>query len=100
MAPMITSTKSPSSFTAYEDNLRAALTDQPMQINGLLYRTSRVQEDYEENTYLDLYIYQTGRKLGKLAAGVEDYYESQRMVFQAYQAAAKDQNKKSVGPER
>src|SRR4051794_18420004 len=57
-------------LAAYEDNLRAALTDQPMQINGLLYRTSRVQEDYEENTYLDLYIYQTGRKLGKLAAGV------------------------------
>jgi uncharacterized protein YbaP (TraB family) len=81
-------------FTAYEDNLRAALTDQPMQINGLLYRTSRIQEDYEENTYLDLYIYQTGRKLGKLAAGVEDYYQSQRMVFQAYQAAAKEQNKK------
>ncbi|TKK65664.1 TraB/GumN family protein [Ilyomonas limi] len=81
-------------LNGYEDNLRAALTDQPMQINGLLYRTSRVQEDYEENTYLDLYIYQTGRKLGKLAAGVEDYYESQRMVFQAYQAAAKEQNKK------
>lgn len=81
-------------FTTYEDNLRAALTDQPMQINGLLYRTSRVQEDYEENTYLDLYIYQTGRKLGKLAAGVEDYYQSQRMVFQAYQAAATEQSRK------
>lgn len=81
-------------FNGYEDNLRAALTDQPMQINGLLYRTNRVQEDYEENTYLDLYIYQTGRKLGKLAAGVEDYYESQRMVFQAYQAAAKEQTKR------
>jgi uncharacterized protein YbaP (TraB family) len=81
-------------LATYEDNLRAALTDQPMQINGLLYRTSRVQEDYEENTYLDLYIYQTGRKLGKLAAGVEDYYQSQRMVFQAYQAASKEPNRK------
>lgn len=83
-------------FGDYEDNLRAALTDQPMQINGLLYRTNRVQEDYEENTYLDLYIYQTGRKLGKLAAGVEDYYQSERMVFQAYQAAAKEQNKRRI----
>ncbi len=85
-------------FNNYEDNLRAALTDQPTQINGLLYRTSRVQEDYEENTYLDLYIYQTGRKLGKLAAGVEDYYQSQRMVFEAYQEAAKERIKKHADP--
>ena len=70
-------------FGDYEDNLRAALTDQPMQINGLLYRTSRVQEDYEENTYLDLYIGKTGRKIGKLAAGGENYYQSEQMVFQA-----------------
>src|SRR6202161_490700 len=43
----------------YEDNLRPALSDEPTVINGLLYRTYRGQADFEEDTYLDLYIYQT-----------------------------------------
>ncbi len=78
----------------YEDNLRAALTEDPLLINGLLYRTFQTQADYEENTYLDLYIYQTGRKLGKQAGGVEDYYETERTVFEAYQDMAREKNKK------
>ncbi len=78
----------------YENRLAEALTDQPMVVNGLLYRSSQAQEDYEENTYLDLYIYQTGKKLGKQAAGVEDYYGSQRIVFEAYEDAMQDRNRK------
>ena len=78
----------------YEDNIRAALTDEPQVVNSLLYRNYNAQEDYEENTYLDLYIYQTGRKLGKKAAGVEDYLQTERIVFEAYQDAIKDKNKK------
>lgn len=74
----------------YEDDLKAALTEDPTQINGLLYRTFQSQADYEENTYLDLYIYQTGRKLGKLPGGVEDYYETEKTVFEAYQDMAKE----------
>jgi uncharacterized protein YbaP (TraB family) len=78
----------------YEDNLKAALTEDPTQINGLLYRTMQAQADYEENTYLDLYIYQTGRKLGKQPGGVEDYYETERLMFEAYQDMAKEKKKK------
>ena len=78
----------------YEDAIRAALTDEPQVVNSLLYRNYDAQEDYEENTYLDLYIYQTGRKLGKKAAGVEDYLQTERIVFEAYQDALKDKNKK------
>lgn len=83
-------------FEKYEDNIKAALTDQPLVVNSLLYRSYQAQEDYEENTYLDLYIYQTGRKLGKQAAGVEDYYQTQRIVFEAYQDALKEKNKRKV----
>ncbi len=85
----------------YEDNIRAALTDAPQVVNSLLYRNYEAQEDYEENTYLDLYIYQTGKKLGKKATGVEDYYQTERIVFEAYQDAAKDRNKheRSTGGE-
>lgn len=78
----------------YEDNLKAALTEDPTQINGLLYRTMQSQADYEENTYLDLYIYQTGRKMGKRPGGVEDYYETERIMFEAYQDMAKEKKKK------
>lgn len=78
----------------YDDNLKAALTEEPMQINGLLYRTYQTQADFEENTYLDLYIYQTGRKMGKKAAGVEDYYETQRIMVEAYRDMMKEKKKK------
>jgi uncharacterized protein YbaP (TraB family) len=87
-------TESSFKLDKYDDDLKAALTDQPMQINGLLYRTQAAQADYEENTYLDLYIYQTGRKLGKKPGGVEDYYETEKIVFEAYREMAKDKNKK------
>jgi uncharacterized protein YbaP (TraB family) len=87
-------TESSFSLNKYDDDLKAALTSQPMQINGLLYRTQAAQADYEENTYLDLYIYQTGRKLGKKPGGVEDYYETEKLVFEAYRDMARDKNKK------
>jgi uncharacterized protein YbaP (TraB family) len=83
------------SIDDYYDRLKAALTADPQQINSLLYRTFSVQQDYEENTYLDLYIYQTGRKFGKLAGGVEDYYQTQRILFEAYAAMAKERMKKT-----
>ncbi len=84
----------------YYDKLKAALTADPQQINSLLYRTFSVQQDYEENTYLDLYIYQTGRKFGKLAGGVEDYYQTQKILFEAYAAMEKERLKKEVEANR
>jgi hypothetical protein len=56
----------------YEENLKRALSEEPTVVNSLLYRSYQGKADFEENTYLDLYIYQTGRKLGKTATGVED----------------------------
>jgi uncharacterized protein YbaP (TraB family) len=80
----------------YDDRLKTALNEDPTQINGLLYRTFQPQADFEENTYLDLYIYQTGRKLGKKAAGVEDYFETEKLILEAYQDMAKEKKKKKV----
>jgi len=78
----------------YEDNIRMALSEEPTVINGLLYRNFQQQADFEENTYLDLYIYQTGRKLGKKAGGVEDYWETQKVIMQGYQDMAIERAKK------
>jgi uncharacterized protein YbaP (TraB family) len=79
----------------YDDRLKFALSDEPTVINGLLYRTYRTRADFEEDTYLDLYIYQTGRKLGKQATGVENYFQTERLVMEAAQDMMKDRKKKA-----
>ena len=79
----------------YEDRLKNALSEEPTVINGLLYRTFRTQADFEEDTYLDLYIYQTGKKLGKQATGVENYFQTERLVMEATQDMMKDRKKKN-----
>lgn len=78
----------------YEDDVKSALSEEPNVVNGLLYRTYQSQADFEENTYLDLYVYQTGRKLGKMGAGVEDYWESQKVIMKGYQDMAIERAKK------
>ncbi|MEI9934078.1 MAG: TraB/GumN family protein [Ferruginibacter sp.] len=41
----------------YDDELKLALSSEPTVINSLLYRTYQSKEDFEENTFLDLYIF-------------------------------------------
>ena len=77
----------------YEDNLRDALQSEPTVVNNLLYRTYKSKEDFQEDTFLDLYIYQTAKKLGKITTGVEDYFSTQRMVLEAYADMAKEKKK-------
>ena len=77
----------------YEDNIKMALSEEPMAVNSLLYRSYAGQTDFQENTYLDLYIYQTGRKLGKKATGVENYIESEKLMLEASEDMAKETRK-------
>lgn len=82
-------------FSKYEKLIEAALASNPSAINNLLYRTYSEQEtDFEEDTYLDLYIYQAGKKWGKKVFGVEKYAESMKLAMEAYIDAMKDKNKK------
>ncbi|MEO7523397.1 MAG: TraB/GumN family protein, partial [Ferruginibacter sp.] len=80
----------------YSDELKLALQSEPAMVNSLLYRSYKMRQDFEEDTFLDLYIFQTGRKLGKKAAGVEDYYESQKLVLEAYADMAKEKKKRTM----
>ena len=80
----------------YDDELKAALSTEPTVVNSLLYRTYKAQEDFEEDTFLDLYIFQTGKKLGKRSAGVENFYETEKIVLQAYADMATEKKKKTV----
>jgi len=79
----------------YDDRLKSALSNEPTIINGLLYRTYRNRADFEEDTYLDLYIYQTGKKLGKQATGVENFFQTERLIMEAAQDMLKDKKKKA-----
>jgi uncharacterized protein YbaP (TraB family) len=82
-------------FEKYDDRLKSAFSDEPTIINGLLYRTYQARADFEEDTYLDLYIYQTGKKLGKQATGVENYFQTEQLVMEAAQDMMKDKKKKT-----
>ncbi len=83
------------SFTGsnFTEQLQQALRFEPVLNDQLLYRSERGMDNFQEDTYLDLYIYQTGKKLGKEAAGVETFIGSQRMMIEAYMDMAKDNSK-------
>jgi uncharacterized protein YbaP (TraB family) len=79
----------------YDKLAERALYSNPSIINSFLYRTnSDVSSDFEEDTYLDLYIYQVGRKWNKRVCGVENFDESMTLMKEAYVDAAKDKNLK------
>jgi len=80
-------------FYPYAAKIARALYSSPSTINNLLYRSwGNESSDFEEDTYLDMYIYQCGKKWGKQVAGVEDYAESMQLVVEAYKDAARDRN--------
>lgn len=80
-------------FYKYDKKIERALHSNPSTINNLLYRSyGNETSDFEEDTYLDMYIYQCGKKWGKKVAGVEKYGESMKLMMEAYKDAAKDKN--------
>ncbi len=82
-------------FYKYDKKIERSLYSNPSTINNLLYRSyGNSSSDFEEDTYLDMYIYQCGKKWGKKVAGVESYAESMRLMQEAYRDAAKEKNKK------
>jgi uncharacterized protein YbaP (TraB family) len=81
-------------FFDYDKKIERSLYSNPSTINNLLYRSYGESSDFEEDTYLDMYIYQCGKKWGKNIAGVENYRESMVLMQEAYKDAAKDKNKK------
>ncbi|HEY1022999.1 MAG TPA: TraB/GumN family protein, partial [Flavisolibacter sp.] len=78
----------------FEKWLEVALYSNPAIINSFLYRNNTESgSDFEEDTYLDLHIYQAGRKLGKKVCGVEDFHGSMKLVREAYADAAKEKKR-------
>src|SRR5205814_3723391 len=67
------------SLSNYEPKIQLGLASEAKMVNGMLYRNNIGQENFEEETYLDMYIYRLGRKLNKIVTGVEDYKESDKI---------------------
>ena len=55
-----------------KENLYPLFRTSNFTINNLLFRTDETQKEYQEETYLDMFIYRTGRKYQKKTVGLED----------------------------
>ncbi|MDX2173248.1 MAG: TraB/GumN family protein [Bacteroidota bacterium] len=58
-------------------SFQGILSYDPDIIDGLLYRRNRSKENFEENTYIDLFIFQSASKLGKQLISLEDFAQSE-----------------------
>ncbi len=60
-------------YLAFEDRI----------VNNILYRTNEYSQNFEEETYLDMFIYQAGSKFEKPIIALEDLEESTALVGRA-----------------
>ena len=58
-------------------------------VNNILYRTNESSQNFEEETYLDMFIYQAGKKYSKPIMALEDLEESTALVGRANMNAMK-----------
>jgi uncharacterized protein YbaP (TraB family) len=59
------------------------LSFDPEIINALLYRTDKSQDNFQENTYIDLFIFQAASKLNKKVISLEDFRQAEIMAKMA-----------------
>ncbi|MEO7310279.1 MAG: TraB/GumN family protein [Chitinophagaceae bacterium] len=87
-------TKSIFSIDAQEKKIERTMAMEPTMINSLLYRKSEYNQDQEEDTYLDMYLYQICNKLNKQIVGLEIIDTSERLMKEA-QLAMRDEKSTS-----
>lgn len=54
------------------ENLYPLFQNNNFTLNNFLFRTNEYQKEYQEDTYLDMFIYRTGKKYNKKTVGLED----------------------------
>lgn len=67
------------------DRVRQALLYEPDILNYLMYRfgDDNLSVDFEEDTWLDMHIYQTAKKMGLQTLGLETYAQSDAFIRKA-----------------
>ncbi|MFL5765014.1 MAG: TraB/GumN family protein [Bacteroidia bacterium] len=66
-----------------EKDLKGLLQFSPSISNSLLYRNNRYESDYEEDNYLDVFIFQSGKKLNKKIFGLENFRTTEEFSARA-----------------
>ena len=66
-----------------KEEIAAYLAFEDKRVNNILYRTDEYSQNFEEETYLDMFIYQAGKKFGKKIVALEDLEESSALVGRA-----------------
>ncbi|MFM2202019.1 MAG: hypothetical protein RL040_1219, partial [Bacteroidota bacterium] len=68
-----------------DQRVREVLTYEPDILNYLMFRYSdgNAMTDFEEETWLDMHIYQTAKKMGRETFGLETYAESDEFIRKA-----------------
>lgn len=68
--------------TNVQKRVQEVLMFDPILLNYMLFRSGNygLSPDFEENTWLDMHIYQTGKKLGKNTFGLETYEQSTQFM--------------------
>jgi|GEM_PF-1249185 len=74
-------------------DINRAISYDPYVLNGIMFRRDESAMDFQKETYLDLYIYRLGKKMGKRITGVEDYMEANELVKKAQKGASEDRKK-------
>lgn len=82
--------------TPKSNTYRGLLSRDPGIIDGLLYRQSTYMKNFEEDTYLDLFIFQSGRKLGKKISSLEGLKESEELVDKAFLPDEEEEDEKEM----
>ena len=72
-----------------KEELGSYISFEDRRINSILYRTNEYSQNFEEETYLDMFIYQAGKKFGKPIVALEDLEESSALVGRASMNAVK-----------
>ncbi|MBX7093788.1 MAG: TraB/GumN family protein [Flavobacteriales bacterium] len=71
-------------FFPEKNDYARIIRSKPRLMNAMLYRSSDYKNEYEEDTYLDLFIFQAGKKLNKKVVGLEDFMVSRKSVEKSY----------------
>lgn len=78
------------------EKIAQALSNDPVILNYLMFRYENAGSgaDFEEDTWLDMHIYQTGKKLGKKTIGLETYEQSDYYIKLSQKAQYSEINQK------
>lgn len=66
-----------------EDDLKSILQFSPNISNRIMYRNSKQNSDYQEDNYLDVFIFQAGKKLNKKVIGLENFKKTEELSNKA-----------------